>query len=213
MTEKQKKKKCKTLQEFAVYYIQDVFKRIGRFNLEPTFALNAVLVFITCRFIGSWVVTLYSFLGFLVVWAIFIHWLEQSWVVPARWYDESWWWTLDGWQFEREVGLVFKRMGYKVEVTRGSGDGGVDIIMYKDGLKYIVQCKHYKRPLGPEAVRSLYGVRELFHADRMVMVASKGLTPGSREFVEIYKDVYVAYDLQDIIRMSLKPIDKKKRLW
>lgn len=212
MKETEKKIKIKSGTEFLLYFVQDVLMRIGRFNLEPIFACTAVFTFFICKYIGSAHLAVYTFIAFLTIWTFVIYWLEQSQVTPKRWLNESWWRTLDGWQFEREVGLVFKRMGYRTEVTRGSGDGGVDIIMYKDGLKYIVQCKHYKRPLGPEAVRSLYGVKEIFKADRLVMVASSGLSPASKDFVELYGDVYAAYDLQDIIRMSVTSVDKKKGL-
>ena len=213
MTEKKtKKKKIKSIQELIVYTIQDVFTRIGRFDLEPVFACTVILTFFIARSMYSFLQVMNVIIAFLAIWTVVIYWLEQSQVTPSRWCDETWWWTLDGWQFEREVGLVFKRMGYSTKVTRGSGDGGVDIIMHKNGLKYIVQCKHYKRPLGPEAVRSLYGVKEIFDADKLVMVASKGLTPASKEFIQLYKDVYIAYDLQDIIRMSITSVDKKKGL-
>lgn len=142
------------------------------------------------------------FLGNLTFWTIYIGVLELIGYEPKAWFDESWWWKLDGWQFEEEVGRVFRKNGYKVEVTKGTGDGGVDIIMYKDGLKYILQCKHYRKRLGPEAVRSLYGVKEQFKADRLIMVASSGLTPASQDFISRYSSIYKAYNLQDIIRMS-----------
>lgn len=213
MKEKTKKVKIRSCSDLAVYYMQDLTVRMGRFKLEPAFACTLVLTLILCKILGDVTVSLYLLLLFMVAWTVIVYGLEQSQVTPTKWYDESWWWTLDGWQFEREVGMVFKRMGYRTEVTRGSGDGGVDIIMHKDGLKYIVQCKHYKRPLGPEAVRSLYGVKEVFNADRLVMVASSGVSPASEEFIRMYGDIYTAYDLQDIIRMSVEPIDKKRKLW
>lgn len=201
---KQAKKKIKNIPDLVIYTMQDVFKRIGRFNLEPAFACTAILTFFVCKSLGSAEFVIATVISFFVLWAVAIYWLEHSRIIPKVWVDESWWWTLDGWQFEREVGLVFQRMGFRTKVTRGSGDGGVDIVMYKGGLKYIVQCKHYRRPLGPEAVRSLYGVKEIFDADRLVMVASSGLSPASIKFIDIYKDVYVAYNLQDIIKMSIR---------
>ena len=50
----------------------------------------------------------------------------------SNWQQRAWWWTLDGWQFEHEVARVFRLNGYKASVTKGSGDGGVDIILKKD---------------------------------------------------------------------------------
>ena len=52
--------------------------------------------------------------------------------------------TIDGlnWrQFEQLVGEAFRRQGYSITETGGNGpDGGVDLILRKDGEKHLVQC-------------------------------------------------------------------------
>lgn len=117
------------------------------------------------------------------------------------WQQRQWWWTLDGWQFEQEVAKVFRMNGYKATVTKGSGDGGVDIILKKDGYCAIVQCKHYQNPVPPEPVRALWGCKDDFNADEVIMVASSGLTDMSAKFVQNKPD-YKVMNLDDIIRMS-----------
>ena len=52
------------------------------------------------------------------------------------WAEQAWWWGLDGWQFEEEVAKIFILNGYKATVTKGSGDGGVDIIVEREGINY-----------------------------------------------------------------------------
>lgn len=44
-------------------------------------------------------------------------------------------------EFEHYVAKEFAAAGYKTDVTRYSGDGGIDIIMYRDNKTYGVQCK------------------------------------------------------------------------
>jgi restriction system protein len=71
--------------------------------------------------------------------------------------------VLDGmsWQqFERLVGEAFRLQGYTVAETGGGGaDGGVDLILSKDGEKFLVQCKQWKAfKVGVSVVRELYGV-------------------------------------------------------
>ena len=117
------------------------------------------------------------------------------------WQEYQWWWSLDGWQFEQEVARVFRFHGYKATVTKGSRDGGVDIILKKNGKTYIVQCKHYQTPVSPEPVRALWGCRYDFKADKVIMVASSGLTQASREFIKNKKD-YLVLNLEDIVRMA-----------
>lgn len=46
--------------------------------------------------------------------------------------------------FEHAVARWFRGRGYEeVRVTPAMGDGGIDILMRKDGLRYGVQCKKY----------------------------------------------------------------------
>ena len=137
-------------------------------------------------------------------WYLMINVFPESWMGKSsnpNWNDENWWWALDGWEFEEEVAKVFRMNGYRAEVTKKTGDGGIDIILWKDGKKIICQCKHYQAPLGPEPVRALYGVKEDFRADEVLMIASSGLTSSSQDFIK-NKSCYKAMSLKDIMKMA-----------
>lgn len=54
----------------------------------------------------------------------------------------------------------------EVEVTKGSGDYGVDVLAEKDGVTYAIQCKRYDAPVGVKAVQEACAGREYY--DRMV---------------------------------------------
>lgn len=65
------------------------------------------------------------------------------------------------WQeFERVVGEGFRLRGYSVVENGGGGaDGGIDLILKKDGEKFLVQCKQWRAlKVGVTVVRELYGV-------------------------------------------------------
>ena len=64
--------------------------------------------------------------------------------------------------------LLVKRGFLEVEVTKGSGDNGVDILAEKDGITYAIQCKRYEQPVGVRAVQEAYAGRDYY--DRMVGV-------------------------------------------
>lgn len=65
---------------------------------------------------------------------------------------------LEGHDFEFFCADLLRAHGFiDVEVTRGSGDFGVDILTEKDGVTYAVQCKRYSGPVGVEAVLRTYG--------------------------------------------------------
>lgn len=150
----------------------------------------------------------------IVVYAIYwIYLLTHEKITSSRanprWADKNWWWNLDGWQFEEEVAKVYRLNGYKADVTSKTGDDGVDIIMDRDGVRTIVQCKHYREPVPVSCLRELNGVKDDFHADRLIMVASSGLTKAGYDFLG-NKPYYTTVDLTDIIRMGLRP--KNQRL-
>lgn len=145
-----------------------------------------------------------TFIIFVVYWFCRINKLKK--VGNTRnskyWNDAQFWYSLNGWQFEQEVADVFEKNGYKTEVTKGSGDGGVDIIMKKNGVKYIVQCKRYNgHPATPQELRALWGVMDDFDADIAVMVATSGITDMGRAFVA-NKQNYEVLTLDDIIELS-----------
>lgn len=126
----------------------------------------------------------------------------------SLWKERQWWWTLDGWQFEQEVANVFRLNGYKAKVTKGSGDGGVDIILNRNGKTIIVQCKHYQNPVPPEPIRALWGCKDDFGADEVILVASSGITDMGAGFVQ-NKPNFKVYNLDDIIKMAKQAqIDK-----
>jgi restriction system protein len=62
-------------------------------------------------------------------------------------------------EFEMLVGEWFRKQGYTVTETGGVADGGVDLILTKDGETYLVQCKQWKAyKVGVNIVRELLGV-------------------------------------------------------
>lgn len=74
---------------------------------------------------------------------------------------------MEGRDFEYFCAQLLQRKGFlEVEVTKGSGDYGVDILAEKDGVTYAIQCKCYTTPVGVKAVQEAYAGRDYY--DRMV---------------------------------------------
>lgn len=74
------------------------------------------------------------------------------------------------WQdFEQLVGEFYRRQGFRVQETgQGGADGGIDLILRRDGETWLVQCKRFeKSAVGVKTVRELLGV-----------VAGEGATGG-----------------------------------
>lgn len=76
---------------------------------------------------------------------------------------------MEGHDFEYFCADLLKRRGFvEVEVTKGSGDYGVDILAEKEGVTYGIQCKCYQDPVGVKAIQEAYAGKEYY--DRMVGV-------------------------------------------
>lgn len=73
--------------------------------------------------------------------------------------DVSAWASLDGIGFERAVAVIYREQSFEVEFTPRTNDQGVDLILRKDGVVSIVQCKAHTKNVGVSAVRELVGVR------------------------------------------------------
>lgn len=96
--------------------------------------------------------------------------------------DFTFWNNLDGYQFEREIASLFRNQGYNATVTKGSGDGGVDVILTKYNERIAVQCKAHSNPVGPAVIRDLYGTMTSGGYTKAILVSKSGFTKGVYEF-------------------------------
>ncbi len=89
---------------------------------------------------------------------------------------------MDGWQFENFCADVLKNNGYKnVEVTKGSGDQGVDVLAERDGIKYAIQCKHYSQAVGNKAVQEIFAGKQFYHCHVGIVMTNNYFTPSAKE--------------------------------
>lgn len=69
----------------------------------------------------------------------------------------------DGQEFEYYCADLLEGLGFtEIEVTRESGDYGVDILAWKDGVSYAFQCKCHSQPIGIKAVQEIYAGRDYY---------------------------------------------------
>ena len=92
-----------------------------------------------------------------------------------------------GWRdFERLVGEAYRRRGYTVEETGlGGADGGIDLILRRDGKRTLVQRKQWRREKVPvNVVREMYGLLAHHGADAVRIAALGGFTPEAARFAD-----------------------------
>lgn len=86
--------------------------------------------------------------------------------------------------FEVLVGEVFRRKGFTVqENMTGGADGGIDLLLLKDGERHIVQCKQWRKSkVGVSIVREMFGVLKASSAKSVYIVSSGYFTKEAINF-------------------------------
>ena len=89
---------------------------------------------------------------------------------------------LSGPEFEAYFALVLADNGFKnVEITKGSGDQGVDILAERNGRSYAIQCKNYDGAVGNFAVQEAFAGAEYYDCDLAAVVCPGTFTRAAKE--------------------------------
>lgn len=92
---------------------------------------------------------------------------------------------LDGYGFERFCAdILAKNNFYNIELTPGSGDQGIDVIAYKDGIKYGIQCKRYSSDVGNSAVQEAFSGKVFYNCHVAVVLTNRYFTHSAKELAE-----------------------------
>lgn len=93
---------------------------------------------------------------------------------------------LEGHRFEYACADILKMNGFKnVKVTQGSGDYGVDIIAYKNGKKYAVQCKRYSHKLDNKPIQEVKAGLAYYNCDIGAVMTNQYFTEPAKELARI----------------------------
>lgn len=93
--------------------------------------------------------------------------------------------SMEGHQFEHWCADLLKKNGFtSVEVTRGSGDQGVDITAIKDGINYAIQCKCYSSNLGNTSIQEVNTGKTIYHCQVGVVMTNRYFTANAKQAAE-----------------------------
>ncbi len=102
-------------------------------------------------------------------------------------------------EFEEVVAELLASVGWEVNLTPPSRDGGYDILAVssadRSGLQtsWIIECKKYKqdRPVGVEIARGLLGVKSHIGVPNAIIVSASGFTSGAIELSQARHDLHL----------------------
>ena len=128
-------------------------------------------------------------LAFMLVGSVFGLWISAALVVAALAYgrravsrqiafDHDWHALerlrlLNGFEFERHVAELYRRLGYRVELTRGGGDQGVDVIAQSPSERIGIQCKQWSGVVGNDGVQQTIAGRVFYNCSHAVLVCTE----------------------------------------
>ena len=83
---------------------------------------------------------------------------------------------MTGKEFEKFLAVHFRNLGYSVTLTQDSQDYGADLILYKDGLKTVVQAKRSKNSVGIKAVQEVAGAVRHYKGNKGRVITNNRFT-------------------------------------
>lgn len=88
-------------------------------------------------------------------------------------------------EFEHFIREMYELLGYQARVTSQTGDGGKDIILYKNSIKKIVECKRYNKikVTRPE-IQKFHSAIIDTNASKGVFITTGGYTAPAVKYVE-----------------------------
>ncbi len=92
---------------------------------------------------------------------------------------------IDGFDFENLTKELLEKNGFeKIVVTQSSGDYGADVIAYKDGIKYAIQCKKYSAKVGVKAVQEVIAAQSMYKCHVGVVLTNNYFTASAETLAE-----------------------------
>jgi ssDNA-binding Zn-finger/Zn-ribbon topoisomerase 1 len=87
-------------------------------------------------------------------------------------------------EFENAVAAIFRKLGYEVEQTPFSNDGGKDAVLKKGGRKYVVECKRYEATgvSGRRDLQILLAAKHDVQADEAIFITTGKFAKTASEY-------------------------------
>jgi HJR/Mrr/RecB family endonuclease len=91
----------------------------------------------------------------------------------------------DGHSFERYIAKLMAARGYKAEVTKGSGDLGVDVIAHGPNVRYAIQCKiSSKQAISRRGISDVVAALTHYRCTHAMVITNNYFTPDAKKLAE-----------------------------
>ena len=107
--------------------------------------------------------------------------------------------SMNGYEFERFLRVLYEKNGYNVMQTKLSKDQGADLVIVKDGERIVVQAKRYSNKVSNKAIQEVVAAIKHYGADRGMVVTTNEFTQSAMELAE-------SNDIELVDRNKLKKL-------
>lgn len=111
-----------------------------------------------------------------------------------------------GEDFEMFCAQLLIKNGYEdVSLTKASGDQGIDIIAYKDNIKYGFQCKCYSSNIGNDAVQEVFAGKKYYKCNIGILLTNRHFTLSAIELAE--SNGVILWGREELLRLIKKSLN------
>jgi cold shock CspA family protein len=119
---------------------------------------------------------------------------------------------------ERVIGTVFAGLGFEVELTPGSNDGGKDVLVTFTAATgrsaFIIEIKHWRAPVGPREVKKFLHVLARLNATGGLMLATGGFSrPAVEHLTEFERGMVRLGGKQKIVTLCKHYVKASQGTW
>lgn len=113
---------------------------------------------------------------------------------------------LEARQFEELVAELWARMGYEVELTPETRDGGRDIVAWKNNeikTQVLIECKKYApgRPVGVSVAQRMLGAIAQYDASQGVIATTSTFTRDAVKVIDAKQNHLTGHEFSDLVNL------------
>lgn len=110
---------------------------------------------------------------------------------------------MNGIEFENFCAHLLSKNGFEhIELTKASGDQGIDIMAVKDEIKYGIQCKCYTSDIGNNAVQEAFSGKAFHNCHVGVVFTNRYFTSAAKDLAK--KNGVLLWDREKLLEFSKK---------
>lgn len=91
---------------------------------------------------------------------------------------------MNGLEFEIFIAELFLKMGFESEVTKASGDQGIDVLASKNGSTVGIQAKCYSSTVGNSAIQEAVAGMNHYRLDKAIVITNNFFTSSAQKLAQ-----------------------------